>query len=172
MLMYTYTLHIRSLLRSKNLRFLAFRDTDSPDPQVLPILQGAIVLWVGEHHRLTCQGQRIHQLTHALRVGEAAGQVRDGRDPDRHRHTLREQGRLVEGVAGVVQGIVVIQDQFGQIGLADMLVVPLFLGYKASISLVPTCKREQVLPSSAKGSQSSTTTPTLSSTSCRRSSIS
>lgn len=62
-----------------------------------------------------------------MRLGEAAGQMRDVRHPDRHGHALREQAGLVEGVAGVVQGIVVIEDQFGEIGSADVLVVFLFV---------------------------------------------
>lgn len=122
------------LLPRQNRRLVPFRHTDSPDPQVLPVLEGAILLRVGQHHRLAGQSQCIHELGHALRLVETAGQVRDGRDPDRYGHALCQQRGLVERVTGIVQGIVVVENQFGQVGPADVLVVALLVACRTSIS--------------------------------------
>lgn len=67
--------HITSQLLPllKELRLIAFRNADPPDSQRLSVLKGAVVLRVGEDHRLACQGQCIHQLSHALRLCEAPG---------------------------------------------------------------------------------------------------
>lgn len=145
MLMYTFTFYIPISPRSNDLRLLALGDTDPPDPQILSILKSAIVLRVGKDHCLTCQGQGVHQLAHALRVREAMGQVWDGCDPDRYRHALCEESGLVQRMAGVVQRIVVIENQFRQIGSADILVILLFLSYRATISQVPKHTREDKL---------------------------
>jgi hypothetical protein len=94
-------------------------------------------------------------------------------DPDGHGHALCEQIGLVERVAGVIQGIVVIKDHFREIGAANVFEVSFFLRcsknqYECRLSVLKMGRKNIDLPISDFPSHSSTISPTESSISCRR----
>lgn len=98
---------------------------NTPHPQRLPAAEHRPVLRPRVDHRLAGEREGVDQLGHALRLDEAAGEVLVLGDLDGDVHALHEVFAL-QDVAGVIERVVVLEEEFGDVGFADLLLFRLF----------------------------------------------